>query len=570
MKLFRLNIFAAFVVLALLVSCGKTNKQGKLIPKDAVMVLHLNGKSLNEKLPWDELKTNVLFAQLIADSSVPATFKRALENPDNSGIDIKTDILVFMLKDSAGAYVAVEGTVKDAAKFKSFNLDLSEGGSESETNGVSYIAKAPMCVGWNKEKFVYILNAPQLGNNISFGNTGSGGMTDITSSRDLGATCRSVFDLKESASLAKDEKFSDLMKKDGDIHFWLNAEQAQKGAQSIAALSMIKMDKIYEGSYTVATANFNEGKLDIDYKTYAGPAIKDVLKKYAGGNLDESMLKRLPAKDVAMALAFHFKPEGIKELLKVMELEPLINMGLAFVGFSLDDFIKANKGDIMLAISDFRMKTDSVSYKGKDDQDEYIVTSEPKPDFIFAAGVNDKDAFGKLIKAAQKMGSFSDSAVSEGKISYNTNNNLFAISNSKDNVDKYLAGGSNNFDFISKISGNPFGAYFNVQTLMKAYVNEATKDSSDRIIYDASLKFWDNIYMTGGDYSDGGISYKMEINLLDKKTNSLKQLNQYLAKVAEVMQAKRKAEELRWKSIEPVMMDTTAIIQAPVEDAIRK
>jgi len=39
---------------------------------------------------------------------------------------------------------------------------------------------------------------------------------------------------------------------------------------------------------------------------------------------------------------------------------------------------------------------------------------------------------------------------------------------------------------------------------------------------------WDNVYMKGGKYEDGGMHQSIEVNLLDKNTNSLKQLNQYM------------------------------------------
>ena len=38
----------------LLASCSKTNTQGKLIPKDAAVVIELDGKSLTDKLPWQK------------------------------------------------------------------------------------------------------------------------------------------------------------------------------------------------------------------------------------------------------------------------------------------------------------------------------------------------------------------------------------------------------------------------------------------------------------------------------------------------------------------------------------
>jgi hypothetical protein len=113
------------------------------------------------------------------------------------------------------------------------------------------------------------------------------------------------------------------------------------------------------------------------------------------------------------------------------------------------------------------------------------------------------------------------------------------MSNSQQNVDQYLSSASANFDFISKISGEPIGGYLNIQALLKAFESEATKDSTAKIVYDASLKMWDNVLWKGGNYSDGGILQSGEINLVDKTTNSLKQLNQYVAKFSGLYKAQR-------------------------------
>lgn len=551
MKSFRLH-WLAVAALFLLASCSKTNKQGRLVPKDAAMVLHINGESVNSKLPWDEIKSNPAFQQMYKDSTLPESMKQVLDNPDNSGIDIKTDLVIFMMKDSTGAYVGITGTVKDAEKFKTFNLSASKG-TATEKDGISYIAKAPVCVGWNKDKFVYVIDAPQMAKASSFSNIND----DEPVARDLGATCRSVFELKESNSMAKDDKFSALMSNKGDAHFWMNAEQFYSGMGSMGSMmSMIKLNKLYEGSITTATANFDNGKIDVEYKSYVGKALKDLVKKYSGGDLDENMLKRIPSKDVAVAFAFHFKPEGIKELLKALDLEPIVNMALVFAGFSMDDFVKANKGDLVFALTDFKMKTDSLTMHDIDGKITTFPKTKMEPNFIFATAVNDKDAFGKLIQAAKKVGG-NMPGDGDNKMAYNTNNGFFVLSNSQDNVEKYLAGNANsNFDFIKKVSGNPFGGYINIQTMLKSMETEMGKDSSSIEVYNASLKFWDNAYITGGDYSDGGLTYKFEINLLDKSTNSLKQLNQYLGVVGKHMEQKKK-DEIDWEKIEEVRPDST-------------
>lgn len=557
---FRIPLFIAFAVFA--ASCSKTNKEGKFIPEDAAVAVHINGASLSAKLPWEEVKSNELFKEMSSDSNLTTFVKQALDNPDNSGIETKTDMLFFLKKDSLGGFAAFTGTIKDAEKFRLFNLDIAKKGIESERDGVNYISKYPVCIGWNKEKFVYIANIPELKQDDYMRRYSDSAFTMKESSRDISKTCKEVFDLKEDKSLGKNEKFTELVKKTGDLHFWMNAEELNKGALTNAGLKMLNIDleKIYKGSITTATVNFENGKILFDSKSYASKEVTELWKKYAG-KVDENMLKRLPAKDVAAVIAMNFKPEGIKELIKLMGVEGYVNMGLAFAGFTLDDFVKANKGDIVLAISDFK-KTADTAPVGMVERSGMFPA---KPDILFAATVGDKDAFNKLMKAGEKFGK--NMVMGDAPpVAYNNNGNYFAIGNSKENVDKFVNGGNSNFDFISKITGQSVGGYVNIQYILKAFENEASRDSSAKAAYDASVAFWDNAYMKGGDFSDGGTTSSFEINLMDKTTNSLKQLNKYIATlglIAKKEKEKRDAMRAEEMSMEDLKFTPPAVVEAP-------
>jgi hypothetical protein len=538
---FRIPLLAALSVL-ILASCSKTNKEGKHVPKDAAIVLHINGASLSSKLPWDEVKQNELFKQLYADSSVPAFVKKTLDNPENSGIDIKADLLFFVEKDSLGSYSVITGNVKDAEKFRLFNLDASEGGSESENNGIKFISKNPVCVGWNKEQFVYIMNDAYSQMQVS-----------SSKSRDLLLACKNIFDLKESNSLAENEKFTAMVKQAGDLHLWMNSGELYKNGIPNSPLSMLNVSKLYEGNITAAAINFENGKIVFDAKSYAGKELSELYKKYGGKNIDEDMIKRLPSKDVAGILAMSFKPEGIKELLKVMGVDGLANIGLSRMGFdfTVDDFIKANKGDILLALTDLKQSANGVV----------------EPEGLFAASIADKDAFAKLIKSGEKMTAPMrlDSMQSRllDRFSYNSNGKYFAISNSKETTEKYITGSSNtSFDFLSKISNNPFGGYINFQFILKAVAVNFSADSSAKVIYDASLKMWDNMYIKGGKYEDGGITQNWEINLIDKNTNSLKQLNQYIGLIGKI---KIESDKKNMERMHELYNDSTAFPPPPPE-----
>ncbi len=549
---FKYLLFAA--ALFLFASCKKKNTQGRLIPATAAFVLQVDGKSLASKLPWDEIKNNPVFKEAYGDSSLPASVKKLLDNPASSGIDLSKDLLVFVLKDSIGGYIGFEGSVKDEAMFKSFNTEVSENGSASEKDGINFISKFPVCVGWDKEKFVYIIDAPQLGQMDQLSKRMMRDSIDISNHnpRDIGATCKSVFALSESNSLAVNEQFTKVLAESGDIRFWLSTEALSKGGGSNTPemLALIDLSKLYKDSYTTGVLNFENGKVTANLFSYAGKELTAVYKKYGGGKIDEDMLKRMPGKDVVAVMALHFQPEGIRELLKVLNLDGFVNVAVSRFGFNMDDFVKANKGDILVGVTDFKLEADTSTFAFKDEEQFKSLPATPKANFVFAASIGDKDAFNKLINAGKKAGSSLPNAQSGELFAYNSNGTYFALGNSKETVDKYLAGSDTKFDFISNISGSPFGGYLNLQSLMKSLQTQASKDSAGKALFDISLSTWDNVLWKGGEFKNDALTNTIEINLVDKNTNSLKQLAAYLSKAAKVAMEKKKKQQEDMRAFE--------------------
>ena len=533
-------IIASIVIFA---SCKKTNTQGRMIPNTAAIVVHINGNSLSEKLPWAAIKDNPLFKELYQDSAVTTAMQKLLDNPETSGINIKKDMLFFIQKDSMGGYIGFEGTLKDAAAFKNFNNSLSEKGNATESDGIQYISHSPMAVGWTSKNFVYTIDAPQFGrtDELSKRMIQDSITIDSPKPRDILATCKAVFALQENNSLGKEEKFSSLMDEKGDIHFWMNTQELSTGANTPSALAMVNLEKWFTDSRTTATLNFDNGKISINSRGYSGAELSGVFKKYQGGKIDEEMIKRIPGRDVAAVMALNFKPEGVKELLKTFNLDGFVNVGLTSLGLKMDDFIKANKGDIVIALSDFKMKTDTAEKMITDDEAAAVpLAQKPSFNFIFAASIGDKESFNKLIATGKKLGEKFINK-SEVPLAYNSNNNYFVLSNSKETADKYMAGSNNTFDFMSQISGKPFGGYVNLQSVMKAFESEAAKDSAGKIMYQASLQLWDNILWKGGEFKEGALTQYFEINLLDRTTNSLVQLNKYSNTLGKLYSEKRKS-----------------------------
>ena len=234
-RILSLSIIAIFAIL-LFTSCSKkTNKQGRYIPSDAGFVVLVNGESLNAKLPWTEIKQNEAFQKMIADTSVSSFTKSLLENPENSGVNIKANFILFVVKDTTGGYTAVEGSINDEAKFKTMLASALKNGKETTKDGFTYFADEKTSVAYNKEKFVIAINTPELNDmqkavSAAMDTTNQPAITEVKYTRDMNAVAAGILALKEDASLAKNEKFSGLMTEKGDAHLWFNAEYFSSSA----------------------------------------------------------------------------------------------------------------------------------------------------------------------------------------------------------------------------------------------------------------------------------------------------------------------------------------------------
>lgn len=554
MKL-HFSIITILAATLLLASCGKSNTEGRHIPANALMAMHIDGKLLSEKLPWEEIKNNPLFEDAYTDKSISEPAKKILDNPDNSGVDTKSSLIFFLQKDAEGGYMAFEGKIKDGNIFKKFCNGMMPEGKASENSGINYISHNSTCVGWDNEKFIYVADAPQLGEMDELSKRMKRDSIGISNHRprDMNATCKAVFDLDKGKSLATSEKFSKLLAEKGDMHIWINSEEFAKNSLATS----LSFGNLSKGNATGLTVNFDNGKININSHTYGGEELIKLYKKYSGGKVDEDMLQRIPGKDVMAALALNFKPEGLKEFLKLSNLDGFFNIGAASLGFTMDDFIKANKGDIVIGVSDFTMAADTSKYVYKDAEAGGMdIPPMPKPkfNFVFSASVGDKDAFNKLIETGKKA---TATFVNSGSfpVAYSTNGKIFALSNSQENADGAVNGKGNGFDFVSKISGGPMAGYFNIQSIIKAFGTEAAKDSSAKMVYDASLKTWENVLIKGGGYSDGTLNLVIDINMVDKNTNSLKQLNQYAAVLGKLAKERERKQREDMMALEDAMQN---------------
>ncbi len=541
----------------LIISCSKKSNLGKLIPKDAALIVDINTKSALSKLSWDEIKKTYWYSKLMADSSISATSKTFMGDPAKTGIDLNSDIVFFLVHPTDSGHVFLEGNLKDSKAFSDFLKSMHPNAVISKDGDLNIFKAEEALIGWNNDRFVFVAGTNHFRDHERAMMHDSTMQTvPLANPENLVTACKNIFSLSSDNSLYDNERFAKLSAEEGDVHFWLNVNELTKGSMGAmkGMMGMIKLDKFLEDNISTTTANFQDGKITAIHKQYFGKELSDILKS-AEGNMNADMVKRLPQNPAAV-FAFHFTPASMLEILKLTGLDGFINLFMAQQGVSLDDVVKATKGDVVFSVSEVRVKADSlIKDSTNTDTFEYQKHAGPNATFLFAVAINDKDAFNKLINVSKTMGKDMGPKNTFSK----SDDKYYAISNSQDAVNKYFTGTTSTPDFLSKINDHPMGGFVDFQMILKALQQEFTKDSTDQFYYNRNISMWNNLFFSGGEYKNGGIVTNVELNLIDKSTNSLLQLNKYVDDNAKVMIEKRKKHKDEWQreSLPNVKTDST-------------
>lgn len=559
----NINRLLVFCVIAFLFSsCGKNNDEGKMIPGNALFVAHIDLNSMNKKLSWAEIRETGWFKKAFSDSSTPEWRKKILESPEESGIDFEKGLIFFAARgEGENFYLVAEGTVKDKDRFEKFNKNFDPEQQVKKTGEINtLILKDKNVVGWSGDHFAYVMNSSTTSSELyNLNNVVSPARFQDESSK-LGAYCATLFNLKSDSSLAKNDKFTDLMKEKGDLHFWHNTSEITKSMPDLGMLGMLKLDVFFKDNYGASTVNFEDGKMELTQKYYSGKELTDFLKKNQGSKINSDMVKNIPTQNMLGLFALNFKPGAIQDLIKLTGTDGLANMFLQQSGFSLDDFSKANNGDMVISFSDFSISKDSIS--SKDNEGNNVDTyGIPKPqfNFLFSMSVKDKAMFQKIVDGLKKL---SNGLGEDSSISIQLTDKYFTISNHKNFADQYIKGDQNNkFDFLNNLEGHPLGFYLDIHKMLSVINLDKMQDSSFNEAIDQSLKLWDKAITTSGDIKGDAFITHSEVTLLDQKTNSLKQLNNYLNELYKI-------NELR-KERNPDMPNLDSLLTPPLIDTIK-
>ncbi|MDP4263741.1 MAG: DUF4836 family protein [Bacteroidota bacterium] len=545
-------------------SCHKKGgSSGLLVPKDAAIVVHINSASLSSKLSWDEIRQTNWFREMSKDATDTLS-RQLLADPASSGIDNKKDFVFYLKKHGRGAYLVFEGSLTNVTAYEKMltQMDRKQAREIRKDGEYSYVMMdESSVVTWNKSMFAVVANAkiPNMTNRV-MGNMQPGNYVFHNDSLQLFG--QQALSLENSDNLDVDSRFADLVKDGSDVHLWMKIGQYYNGMNN-AVSSMMKVNTMLENNIMAVSLNFDNGRITAKSKHYHSDEMNKILSDNKPEPVSAAVINRIPSSNVVAVLAFNYSPNSLKEILKMTGMDAMADMFLAKINFSIDDFVKANKGEVLLSFSDPTTVNAPDNTDHKNEAPGSVPRMKTGMKVLFATAVNDKGAFEKMVTLGwdlSKQFRRNDDGTGKPEISYKVENNWFAASNSQEYTDKFLAGGNSKLPFVDKITGHPIGIYIDLQKILPFAQSLHKKDSSSgkTAAADASLNIWQDIVGKGGDYKDKASEFEFEINLMDKNTNSLKQLNQYVDKMAtlrkEKMQAGIKEVTLEDIKDEPVVV----------------
>lgn len=511
MRVFSFLFLLGVIVLS---SCKQKHRDLPHLPKDAAIVVHMNNKSILEKVPLSEWQKTEIFKSAMKDSGTAEFLKDALQNPDNTGIDIDADMFWYFMQDAEGQLLAFHGHLKDAGKFKTFAGNFKEA-TISESGKTQMFQSKGTAGIWDNDRFLMLVGIPKEKKK-----TFEEMLSDTLSvspaiTRNLTADATRLFNLKKEESLADQKKFINLLNEKGDMHFWMNSYAFYNNNPDLASMAMFNLDKLYKDNFITATTSFDAGQINTEVNTYTSKEMTKVIRKYAGDGINKELMNKFDGKDLAGIYFWNFDPEGLKAMLDLAGLTGIVNMGMGLTGFSLDDIAKAFKGDFVFGVQKLNPeKMDDASV-------------------IFGATVQDKDALNKIMNSFKKL-----SPEASEKVLMETNDKFFVAGNQPSDVKKFINAKPGDNAYWDKLSGSAAGGFIDIEYLLHNIPVSET-DSAKIALYNLNKNMWKNIYATGGKFRNGSFKQHIEVNLMNKDQNSLSQLNNFFNQLI-VLEKERK------------------------------
>ena len=492
----------------LMTACSSgSSKVASHIPKDAMAVVAVHAGSMLQKLEKDSMSVEqILQAMKQVEVSKVQDVLGKWHELQNAGIDWQQPFFIAALQDttfSGSESFAAYLTLSDEAKFAAVVKEKT-GKEVEKKDGLQTISYGHGTIAWKKE------------------------MAIITGGKSLSAT--SLFALKKDASMAEAKHFDEALAKPYDVMIFNSGASLNNPQAAMALAKLPKAKDMLEGIEAISWINFEDGKAVMESETYVGDKLGKLLDKYAGPEIDLSLVEHFPSQQINTVAAFSFKPQLIPALMEELGVAPLLSMMITPHDMSLEEVGRLFKGDFAIVAGDFKMEEKEA---GKDGSQPKF--NDPSANLVIAARIGDKDVFEKLVGKAVEKGFIARNgdmivpamgdADLEG-LTIGTVGDLLVISNNAATWQAYASGGKSGIkpEIKSLMAGQSAAVYVDINSILQRIPESAFDNAGQGAAVMAEAKsIFQSANMHMANYKNGKLSGGGELMLAPGK-NSLSRL----------------------------------------------
>jgi Domain of unknown function (DUF4836) len=554
---------------------AQTNPLYKYIQPGSRMLMSFNLLKIAAKVPGETFRSSGMYQDMLKNDK--GTLRSLLADPTSSGIDFSTDfILSTGPAENENSTTVLIGHLADQGKFAALMEKMNES-SDSKvqvfgTNRLILPKRTEPAIAWNDEVFVI---------------TGMGGgkkelnavFADTTDTRDMEVRmnevterirqqtkelCFAALTPKNNGTFFNSAVLTALMNETGDIKIWNSGETATntKALKKLPPFftQFLSRMQAANGSEKTSVINFEKGKIAGTVRTYLSPEMGALYQKYPQELLPTGLVRRLPEGKILMLMMSAVNKDMAREMSLKNGMSEMMDSLKQYLKMDLSLFQKGFKNNALMAIMQFPPKEE---------------TDDTKKNFLENMGlfivlpVADKAAVASLKELAdRKLDSMAHTEKGEKMMrqfrpAILYNDSLCVVALSEAMAQAYLnnPGTAKLPDWLPASQPGSMWMNLNFREIMMMVFNMAGKPGRDRDKQAMEmLSTFDQMIVTGGDFSNGSLNSRMEFRFSNPDKNVLEQLFEMANRIT---QDKAKASSESFTP--PVIVQDEEVTDAPKE-----
>ena len=542
------------VWLVCMTACSnKTRKVAAYIPKDAALVAVLDVKEMKAKLKKNRLNIDSIINSLInrnyasprtiiTDSTIITETisvhqvadlnidKMILFVQSKTLADNSTTFSINILTNKNSGEDAVPDSISKSL-MKDFKVE------EEKTFSTAYSPKMKFRISWNDDitlatYFFHEVKPVYDTLEMTFKMPAEPNIESESK-----AEVAAFFNQSLDQSLASVEQFTDMFSEKADGYLFTSSNSSVEALKK-TPFNLPKLEELLKDNYTAATLHFEQGKMRIQSTNYFNPTLSSLLRQYAGPVVNWSLVNDYPEGEINMLALASFQPALIGGILQHLELKSFADNFLNKSGLTLDEALKAFKGEIAVVVSDLSVQEPD-PMKRKDELT--LQRGLPGGKLLVRLPVGEKASYLKLMETGVKNGWLVKKGTTYrsapefsalGSFLIADEQNIYIASDSSV-YSNYLAAAGKKNKFLNSASFQSYNAgstlfYINIASTIRGL----TKADDSYTFHQASSIIASTVKeMTiSSDNFDGkSVHNNMELTMQDAKTNSLVSLTKMMS-----------------------------------------